>query len=72
MWNKNTSVDEKVQKQGINQPFRILGGKCKKNAPLDRVEVYRVNQHPVNIEYLNRFVPTKIEIDEKNYSRKVN
>ena len=37
----------------------------KKNAPLDRVEVYRVNQHPVNIEYLNRFVPTKIEIDEK-------
>ena len=65
MWNKNTSVDEKVQKQGINQPFRILGGKCKKNAPLDRVEVYRVNQHPVNIEYLNRFVPTKIEIDEK-------
>jgi len=65
MWNKNTSVDEKVQKQGINQPFRILGGKCKKNAPLDRIEVYRVNQHPVNIEYLNRFVPTKIEIDEK-------
>lgn len=65
MWNKNTSVDEKVQKQGINQPFRILGGKCKKNAPLDRVEVYRINQHPVNIEYLNRFVPTKIEIDEK-------
>ena len=65
MWNKNTSVDEKVQKQGINQPFRILGGKCKKNAPLDRIEVYRINQHPVNIEYLNRFVPTKIEIDEK-------
>jgi len=65
MWNRNTSVDEKVQKQGINQPFRILGGRCKKNAPLDRVEVYRVNQHPVNIEYLNRFVPTKIEIDKK-------
>lgn len=42
-----------------------MGGKCKKNAPLDRIEVYRVNQHPVNIEYLNRFVPTKIEIDEK-------
>ena len=42
-----------------------MGGKCKKNAPLDRVEVYRINQHPVNIEYLNRFVPTKIEIDEK-------
>ena len=42
-----------------------MGGKCKKNAPLARVEVYRVNQHPVNIEYLNRFVPTKIEIDEK-------
>ena len=48
MWNKNTSVDEKVQKQGINQPFRILGGKCKKNAPLDRVEVYRVNQQVMN------------------------
>lgn len=65
MWNKNTSTDEKVQKQGINQPFRILGGKCKENAPLIRNEVYRINTHPVNISYLNRFVPTKIEIDEK-------
>ena len=65
MWNKNTSIDEKVQRQGINQPFRILGGKCKKNAPIERVEVYRINNHPINISYLNRFVPTKIEIDEK-------
>lgn len=65
MWNKNTSTDTKVQKQGINQPFRILGGKCKENAPLKRNEVYRVNTHPVSISYLNRFVPTKIEIDEK-------
>lgn len=65
MWNKNTSIDTKVQKQGINQPFRILGGKCKENAPLKRNEVYRVNTHPVSISYLNRFVPTKIEIDEK-------
>lgn len=65
MWNKNTSTDEKVQRQGINQPFRILGGKCKKNAPIERVEVYRINNHPINISYLNRFVPTKIEIDDK-------
>lgn len=65
MWNRNTSIEEKVQRQGINQPFRLLGGKCKPDAPLDRVEVYRVNLHPVNIEYLNRFVPTRIEIDEK-------
>lgn len=65
MWNKNTSTDKKVQKQGINQPFRILGGKCKENAPLKRNEVYRVNTHPISISYLNRFVPTKIEIDEK-------
>lgn len=65
MWNKNTSTDKKVQKQGINQPFRVLGSKCKSGAPLERVEVYRINPHPVNIAYLNRFVPTKIEIDEK-------
>lgn len=65
IWNKNTSEDKKVQKQGINQPFRILGGKCKDNALLKRVEVYQINRHPVNISYLNRFVPTKIEIDEK-------
>lgn len=65
MWNKNTSEDIKVQKQGINQPFRILGGKCKGNAPLKRNEVYRINVHPVNISYLNKYVPTKIEIDEK-------
>lgn len=65
MWNKNTSTEKKVQKQGINQPFRVLGGKCKKDAPLERVEVFRVNEHPVTISYLNRFVPTRIEIDEK-------
>lgn len=65
MWNPNTSEDKKIQKQGINQPFRILGGKCKEDAPLERVEAYRIDTHPISIEYLNRFVPTKIQIDEK-------
>lgn len=65
MWNPNTSEDKKVQKQGINQPFRVLGSKCKEDAPLERVEAYQISTHPITIDYLNRFVPTKIQINDK-------
>ncbi len=65
MWNKNTSEDEKVQRQGINQPFRILGGKTKKEAPLSRIEVYQVNTHPITIEELNKYTPEETKVDLK-------
>lgn len=64
MWNKYTSEEEKVQRQGINQPFRILGGKTKKDAPVKRVEVYRFNLHPTSIEELNKYVPSDMKIDK--------
>lgn len=63
MWNRYTSEDDKVQRQGINQPFRILGGKTKKNAPVKRVEVYRIKQEPTTIEELNRFVSDENKVD---------
>lgn len=63
MWNRYTSEDDKVQRQGINQPFRVLGGKTKKNAPVKRVEVYRIKQEPTTIEELNRFVSDENKVD---------
>lgn len=65
IWNKNVTTDEKVQRQGINQPFRLLGGKTKKDAPLSRVEVYEVNTVPTTIEELNKYTPKATKIDKK-------
>lgn len=61
MWNRYTSTIEEPQYQGINQGFRIIGGKTKVSGK--RVKAFRVNTHPVSIEYLNEFVPTEERID---------
>lgn len=65
MWNKNTSNEENVQRQGINQPFRILGGKTKKGAPVKRVKVFRIKNEKTTLDELNKYVSDKSKIDVK-------
>lgn len=65
IWNKNVTVETRVQRQGINQPFRILGGKTKKDAPVKRVEVYQFDRAPITIEELNQYTPSETKVDLK-------
>ena len=68
IWNmNNTSLWEKVQYQGINQGFRVIGGKTKIEGV--RVEAYRFNTHPFSLEQLNSYVEYQIVVDvEKRYA----
>lgn len=62
IWNmNNTSLWEKVQYQGINQGFRVIGGKTKIEGV--RVEAYRFNTHPFSLEQLNSYVEHQIVVD---------
>jgi hypothetical protein len=62
MWNQYTSTEEKVQYQGINQGFRVIGSKTKIDGI--RVKAYHLNAHPYNLENLSEFVPEKAKVDE--------
>ncbi len=53
MWNPNNSNIEKPQYQGINQGFRVIGGRSKTGGI---VTAYRLNTHPFNIDELNEYV----------------
>ena len=64
MWNPYTSTEEKCQFQGINQGFRVIGGKTKAGAAEPVTRAYRLNTHPFNLEQLNRYVEMKNRIDE--------
>lgn len=69
MWNRYTSTVEDVQYQGINQSFRIPGSNTKADAPIRKVEAYRLNPHPATIEELNGFVPEESRVDAANRYR---
>ena len=62
MWNPYTSTIKQKQFQGINQGFRVIGGKTK----IDGITVraFRVNEHPFTIEQLNNYVPEADKVDE--------
>lgn len=61
MWNKYTSREwEHPQHQGINQGFRIIGGKTKDGGT---VRAFRVNTHPFSLEELNGFLPPDQQVD---------
>ena len=61
MWNKYTSREwEHPQHQGINQGFRIIGGKTKDGGT---VRAFRVNTHPFSLEELNGFLPSDQQVD---------
>lgn len=64
MWNKYTSIFDKKQFQGINQGFRVVGGKTKKNASEKVVRAFRLNVPHVSISKLNEYVPDNSQIDE--------
>lgn len=62
MWNMYTSTHDKKQYQGINQGFRVIGGKTKIEGV--RTRAFEVNTHPFSLETLCRFVPPENRIDE--------
>lgn len=57
LWNKYTSTEKKKQIQGINQGFRVIGGKTKDDAPIRNTVAYRVNLHPFSLNELSEYVP---------------
>ncbi len=63
IWNPYTSKEKVPQFQGINQGFRVLGGRTKIDGV--RVRVFRMNQHPITITKLNEFVPDESAMDEQ-------
>lgn len=69
IWNRYTSEEKKVQHQGINQGFRVLGAKTKPNAPTSCVEVFRLNMHPFTLSELSEYVPKEKRIDEAKLFR---
>ena len=59
MWNMYTS-DVEPQHQGINQGFRVIGGKTKGGGV---VRAFRLNEHPFTVEELNEYVPEPHRVD---------
>lgn len=74
LWNAYTSTEEKVQHQGINQGFRVLGGRTKDNASERTVRAFRLNTHPFSLDQLCEYVPEQHRVDrdklwkEKKYT----
>ena len=62
IWNQYTSMDKKKQFQGINQGFRVIGGKTKIEGV--RVRAFRINQTPFNLEQLGNYIPEESRVDE--------
>ena len=63
IWNKNTSTEEKVQQQGINQGFRVLGGKTKIDGV--RVRVFQIRENKYTLHELCSYVPDEFRVEEK-------
>lgn len=62
IWNQYTSKEKKKQFQGINQGFRVIGGKSKVEGV--RVRAFRMNEHPFNLEQLGEYIPEENRVDE--------
>lgn len=68
VWNEYTSEDPKVQTQGIHQPFRAIGSKAKKGAPISVVTAYKmVPDRYYTIDDLNNYVDDKDKVDPTKY-----
>lgn len=65
LWNNYTSTYKSSQKQGINQGFRVIGGKTKNGAPERRVRAFKFNDHPFTLAKLAEYVPDAMKVDEK-------
>lgn len=62
IWNMYTSTYDKRQYQGINQGFRVIGGKTKIKGVYTRA--FQLNKHPFSLQELCRFVRLENRIDE--------
>lgn len=60
IWNRYTSHIEKPQHQGINQGFRVIGGKTKDGGT---VRAFKVNEHPFSLDELNAVLPEEQRVD---------
>ena len=69
IWNRYTSTSESRQKQGINQGFRVIGGRTKKDAPEKSVRAFQMNTHPFSLTQLSEYVPEAMKVDEKKLFR---
>lgn len=67
MWNVDTSRIEKPQYQGLNQGFRLVGGKTKNG---ERVTAWRTGER-IAVEELINFIPKDLQVEFKIYSSKV-
>ena len=65
IWNKYTSTLDEPQYQGINQGFRVAGGKTKKGSSFDHSAVFRFRKEFFSLSELNQFVPKDSQIDEQ-------
>lgn len=63
MWNMYVTNDwDKVQYQGINQGFRVIGGKTKIDGV--RVRAFRIHSTPYTLTQLSQYVPEESRVDE--------
>lgn len=69
IWNGYTSTLKTKQRQGINQGFRVIGGKTKPGAPLKKVSAFRINTIPYSLKSLSRYVPEAMQVDEAKLFR---
>lgn len=65
IWNGYTSTEKKVQQQGINQGFRVIGSHAKDDSPEPIVRAFRVNEHPFSLRQLCEYVPKNAVVDEE-------
>ena len=66
LWNRYTSTEKKKQIQGLNQSFRVIGGRTKDDALMQYTQAYQLNTHPYSLEQLNEYV-----VDNKVDSTKI-
>lgn len=65
IWNKYTSTLDEPQYQGINQGFRVAGGKTKRGCSFAYSVVFRYRKDFFSMAELNQFVPKDSQIDEQ-------
>jgi len=63
LWNPYTSTIKQPQYQGINQGFRVIGGKTKIEGVRSRA--FRLNPKKFDLLQLNEWVPEEFRVDEK-------
>lgn len=71
MMNRYTTNIEKPDAQGINQGFRIVGGRTKggEGVAYPTVRAFRLNEHPFSIEELNERVPEDARVQPGRKSK---